>query len=171
MIYPEDIELLLDEKYGRNAVLDIRIRCAQIKALRNDDGKTTLTISWDEYRIEVPVTDGMPIFISVRKTYANVEPLMLPHHLNDQIAWALGLRIHATHQEVPPEGWQKLQVGAMTLTYGYSGYTPYPDLLNLTFDGPITCLDAIKALEACLENRLYHRHPYKIRYLLSILKK
>lgn len=171
-IFPEDIDLLLDKKYGKNAILNTWAHCAQIKAQRDNSGKTTLTISWDGYRIEIPVADGMPIFIGVRKTYVKTGAVRLPRHLNDQIAWALGLRSFQQKElKELLEDLQFLRIGTMMLAYGYSGYTPYPDLLNLAFNGPITRLDAIKALETCLENRLYHGHPYKIRYLLNILKK
>ena len=169
-IFPEDIEALLDEKYGKNAILNTWAHCAQIKA-RRDNGRIVLTITWDGYRIEIPVLDEIPIFIGVRKTYVKIGVVTLPRHLNDQIAWALGLR--NSQQKELPKDWKLLHVGAMTLAYEYSSFTAsYPNMFCLVFSGSITRQDAIKALEICLENRLYLRNDSsRIRYLLNILKK
>lgn len=170
-LFPEDIDLLLDEKYGKNVILNTWNHYAQIKAQHDNSGKTTLTISWDGYRIEIPVTDGMPIFIGVRKTYVKTGTVTLPRHLNDKVAWALGLR--NSQQKELPKDWKLLHVGAMTLAYEYSSFTAsYPNMFCLVFSGSITRQDAIKALEICLENRLYLRNDSsRIRYLLNILKK
>lgn len=169
-IFPEDIEMLLDEKYGKNAILNTWAHCAQIKA-RRDNGMIVLTITWNGYQLEIHVPDEIPIFIGVRKTYAKIGIVTLPRHLNDQVAWALGLRNF--QQKELPKDWKLLHAGAMTLAYDYSSIIAnYPDMFCLVFNGSITRIDAIRALETCLDNRLYRRNnSSRIRYLLSILKK
>lgn len=167
-LYPSDIRLLLDEKYGKNAIINTWMHCAKIKALCDDNGKVTLTISWDGYQIEISVPNGMPIFIGIRKTYVKTGAIKLPWLLNDRVAWALGLR-NSQNKELP-KSWHQLCVGTMTLAYNYSSITAtWPNMFNLAFDGPITRLDAIKALEVCLDNMLYFSSPSRIYYLLDML--
>lgn len=171
-IFPEDISFLLDKYYGENAIINTWAHCAKIKAWKNG-GQTMISVEWDGYRAETPVIEDAPIFIGIRESYVKFGTVKVPQHLNDRVKWALYLRHNQYMEDVDVSDWPKITVGAFTLAYNYSSDTAtYPDMFKYTFDGFIKKDDAIRALEICLEYKLYNGNvSSRIQYLLETLKK
>ena len=75
-------------------------------------------------------------------------------------------------ENVDVSDWPKITVGTFTLAYNYSSDSAtYPDRFKYDFDGFIKKDDALKALEICLEYKLYSGSgSSRIHYLLDTLK-